>query len=299
MEQVFIQIIYKLTEQILRREYQHDGMLKDLEQHLARAKTLKAEQYEAEILNTMGILFSLASDWQRTVEHYEAAYGIAKHIQHVDLQMKLLNNLSSYYIGVWEHEKSRELLETGIRLNDQHQLKTLITLYLRANYLSVLITLGDFDAAQTEFEIVWKLAEDFDIGKYSRTEYTQIIDHLHSTKAQLDIAGNKCENVLSRLALISGIFAPNQIEIGKLYHAILCQHDDQAAKDMEAQLIKAEGGSLSTATTLEIANFLMHTRQLTWATYFLDQFFAALPTNREVEAGLINYAQHLRQKLSE
>ncbi len=273
MEKVFIQVIYRLTEQILRRDFDPVTTEQELLKHLAKARQIKSRLYEAETLNTLGILYSLASDHGREIEHYELGLAIARELNDLDLQLKFSSNLSETFVALWMLDESRTMLENGIRLCEERQLKSIVSLYLYSNAVKLAVLLGDLETARARFKTAWEISQDTHMGQYSRTEYAQVLAQLHLHKALIDIATRECDDVLNRIELASGlVISSAEIATVGLYHAILCLDHEQTGRDWEQRLIEAEGGSLSAVTALMCADFLARQGEGVWSRHFLKLF---------------------------
>src|SRR5262245_23074778 len=113
MENIFIQKIFGLTEQILRGDYQFEPMREALFTHLQKAQQIGTPRYEAEVLNTIGILYLLAGNTAQNIQYFLQGLAKAQQTDDNDLKIKLLNNLSEAYLGIWDFDSAIRFLDQG------------------------------------------------------------------------------------------------------------------------------------------------------------------------------------------
>src|SRR5882724_8908200 len=70
MESIFITKIFALTEEILRGDYVFEPTRDALQNHLAKAQKMGSVRYEAEALNTFGILHLLAGNSAENIHYF-------------------------------------------------------------------------------------------------------------------------------------------------------------------------------------------------------------------------------------
>lgn len=272
MEDFFIQLMFKLTEEILRGEREFEPTKELLLSHIPKAQKIGSLRYEAEVLNTLGILYLISG---RTDEHFSYfLQGLEKARQtaDTDLKMKILNNLSEISLNVWDMDNASTYIDEGIELGRQHNLNTLVLLYLYSNKLNYLIMRGDFEAAAALLDEAWQRADHADMLKYSRYEYFQVVFIFRNSGIVVDVARGRCEAVLTNLNLVTQFIGDTKnvefhisAHISHVYYELLCSHDEQAARHWEGVALEAAGGKLAWNIALNIATFMMHNRQREWA----------------------------------
>lgn len=165
MEQIFIQKIFALTEQILRGEYTFDPMLKELQNHLARAEKLKMVQYQAEVLNTFGIMYLSVDDAAQSRGYFSRGLERAELTDNIDLKMKLLSNLAEACINLWDIDSADRYADRAFSLNKANNLNDLATLYIYGNKINCQVLQGNFDQAAVLLAEVWRHADSTDLLK--------------------------------------------------------------------------------------------------------------------------------------
>ena len=279
MEAIFIKRVYALTAQILGNEIDLNVALESLNGYLEHAKRLKMQRYEAETLNTLGILYGIIGNIPKQMYYFKSAYEYTELYDDDDhdFVMKTTNNLGVGYYSSWQLEEAKNIFERGITIIDQYDIHTLVAIYIYSNMIELYMIDGDFEKADTCFERAWLIAQQVKMKDYSRMEFFIIVTSLHHQKAQIDIALGNCEAVNERLALASEQIEKTSHKILhqandliRMYHALICEKDEIKAKTYEDDLLAQLGGSFSTDKALETSIFLKHNHQPEWAKRYVS-----------------------------
>jgi len=278
MEKVFIQKIFQITERILRRDMADDVALRELKAHLKKAEQMNFQQYEVEVLNTLGILYSMQEDVLQAKEYWMEALEKVKHIDEPDLSVKLLNNLSSLLLDMWAVEEAIEYAERGLSIVQQHQMKTLTTLYIYGTITACHMALGRYKQAEEVYKIFWVIAHETTLHRYSRYEYAQIITTIHETRVQLDIVARDDAAFQSNIKTLASFVEQmnrndfsDSLLIQGLYYALIVHNDESAARIWELNLLQRHPEGLRLTQLLPLTNFLFYNQQLTWAKKYAQQ----------------------------
>lgn len=278
MEKIFIQKIFQITEHILRRDIADDVALRELKAHLRKAEQMNFQQYEVEVLNTLGILYSMQEDVLQAKEYWMEALEKVKQIDEPDLSVKLLNNLSSLLLDMWAVEEAIEYAERGLSIVQQHQMKTLTTLYIYGTITACHMALGRYKQAEEVYKIFWVIAHETTLQRYSRYEYAQIITAIHETRVQLDIVARDDAAFQSNIKTLASFVEQmnrddfsDSLVIQGLYYALIVHNDESAARIWELNLLERHPDGLRLAQLLPLTNFLFYNQQLTWAKKYAQQ----------------------------
>lgn len=303
MEQIFIQKIYKLTEQIIGREYEFDKMHRDLNNHLAKARRINAPLYEAETLNTFGILYGVEGDLSQQMHYFKTALEHGYDLGDARFIIKISNNLGSLYSNAWDLEQAQRVLKRGVDLIEQHAIRNLPTVYIYANLTDIELKRGDFATAETYHDTGWACTHNIDLENYSKMEYFQIVIVLQQQKAMLDIFHQRGDDALSTLRLIheqtsttARTDLTRQIDWVRLYHALICQQDEAAARTIEADLKASNDGRFVPDNLLSAAHFLFYNQQKAWAERYATTFITQ--ADDKTPPMMIQHARHIQQNAS-
>lgn len=278
MEKVFIQKIFQITERILRRDMDDDVALKELKAHLKKAEQMNFRHYEVEVLNTLGILYSMQDDMLQARDYWVEALEKAQHINEPDLFVKLSNNLAEQLIDMWEMDDAITCAERGLETVRQHQMKTLTTLYIYGTTVSCHMAQGHFAQAEEMCKRFWELAQEATLQKYSRYEYAQIITLMHETRVQLDIVArddaafqNDIKTLSSFVEQMNREDFSDSLLIQGLFYAVIMHHDETAATFWEQKLMERHPTGLRLTQLLRLANFLFYNQKCAWARKYAQQ----------------------------
>jgi len=303
VEQIFIQKIYKLTEQIIGRDYDFDKMYRDLNNHLAKARRINMPLYEAETLNTLGILYGIEGNFSQQMHYFKTALEHGYDLEDARFIVKLSNNLGSLYSNVWDLEQAQSVLKRGVDLIEQHAIRNLPTVYIYANLTDIQLKRGDFATAETYQDTGWKSTHNIDLENYSKMEYFQIVVILQQQKAMLDIFHQRGDDALGTLRLIheqtsatSRADLTRQIDWVRLYHALICQQDETAARTIETQLRASNDEQLDPDSLLSAAHFLFYNQQKSWAQRYAATFIAQ--ANDDTPPLMMQCARHIQRQAS-
>jgi tetratricopeptide (TPR) repeat protein len=300
VEGIFIQKIFALTEAILRGDFQFEPTRQELQNHLAKAQKMGSSRYEAEVLNTLGILHLMVGNSSQYIQYFLQGFEKASQTDDADLKTKLLNNLSEVYMLIWDIDSSNRYLDQGIALGEQHQLKTLVMLYLYSNKINYWVLQGDFEQAATLLDDAWRLAETPNLLKYSKYEYLQVIFLLRNLRAMVEIALNHCEAALSPLQIAVGLAKETKnpdfhilAHLSQLYHTVICKHDDASAAQWEKAAAEAGGGELPFNPALNAALFMMHNNQPRWAEKFANMVLEQAARGKPIPPAATAHAERI------
>ncbi len=304
MENIFIHNIFTLTEAILRGDQPFDTALAQLETHLARARKIKSVRYEAEVLNTLGILYMFAG--KREVERHYFSEGLEKALlsDDIDLKLKLLSNSSESYLEDWEFDSANRFLDEGMALGQQNNLTTLTMLYVYSNKANWLVQRGDFKQAADVLNTVWTIAENTEILKYSKYEYLQVVFLIQNTRAITEIALHRCESALPPLRHAAALVLNMKnvdyhvlINFSQLYFALFCKENAEEAHEWESKAAEAAGGQLTYKHLLPAASFMMHNHQETWAKKYAALVMEQQANQMPIPAAAVTYARSIIENL--
>lgn len=278
MEKVFIQKIFQITERILRRDIEDDVALKELKAHLKKAEQMNFQHYEVEVLNTLGILYSMQDDVLQAKEYCLEALEKAEHVNDPDLSVKLANNLAETLLDMGEVDEAFTCVERGLDIVEQHQMKTLTTLYIYGTTVACHMARGDFKQAEAICKRFWEMAQEATLQKYSRYEYAQIITLMHETRVQLDLVARNDAAFQSDIKTLAGFVEQmnrddftDSLMIQSLYYALIIHNDEDAAKVWEQNLLLKHPNGLRLSQRLRLANFLSYNQQCAWARKYAQQ----------------------------
>jgi tetratricopeptide (TPR) repeat protein len=298
LENIFIQKIFALTEEILRGDFQFEPMKAELDTHLAKAQKMQLPRYEAEVFNTLGALYLLNGDRPQGTDYFLSGLKKALQTDDTDLKMKLLNNLSETYLEACDFEQARVYLDEGLALGRQYQLTTLVMLYLYSNKVNYWVLKGDFAQAGALLDEAWQIAETPDLLKYSKYEYLQVVFLLRNLKAVIEIASGHCEAALAPLQLAVGLAQDTKnvdyhvlTHISRLYYDLLCKRDETSARHWEKTAVETRGGPLPYNTALNIALFMLHNRQYSWAEQYARLVLEQARQDKRVPTAAVSYAE--------
>jgi tetratricopeptide (TPR) repeat protein len=278
VEKVFIQKIFQITERILRRDVDDAEVLQQLQGHLRKAQQMNFQQYEAEVLNTLGILASMQADPEQAQSYWRQALETAEEVGEADLLVKLLNNLSSALLETWQIDEAIQYVQRGLSIVQQHGMKTLTTLYIYGTAVSCHMALGQYKQAEEVHNTFLALVQEASLHNYSRFEYAQIITSMHEVRVQLDIVARDNERFLVDINTLKSFveqinrddFTDGLIVQGLLY-ALIIHNDEKAALYWEQQLIERHEGMIHLAQLLPLANFLIYNQRPVWAKKYAQQ----------------------------
>lgn len=300
MESLYIQQIFRLTESILRGEYQFETTQRILQNHLDRARNLNLPVYEAEVLNTLGILHLLAGHVDQQQMLFLQGLEKANQTSNIDLRMKLCNNLTEVYLENWDFENAERYLSQGLALGREEHSRTLVMLYLYSNSINFWTLRGDYAQAATLLEEVWKLGEAVDLLQYSRYEYFQVIFLLRNLQAVVDIAQGNCESALAALHLAQELTRSTTnadyhrlVRITRFYYALLCKRDEAEAAQAESAVREAAEEKLPFNFALTIAYFMHHNRQPALARKYAQMALNEAETNANIPASALVHARRI------
>jgi tetratricopeptide (TPR) repeat protein len=278
VENIFIQKIFQITERILRRDMNDALALKELKAHLKKAEQMNFQHYEVEVLNTLGILYSMQDDGQQAKEYWMEALEKAQHVNDADLSVKLSNNLAEQLLDMWEVEQAIQYADRGLSIVKQHQMKTLTTLYIYGTIIACHMALGQFEQAEQIYKVFWEMAQEATLQKYSRYEYAQIITLMHETRVQLDLVARNDAAFQSDIKTLASFVEQmnrddfsDALIIQGLYYALIIHNDESAAKIWEQNLLLRHPNGLRLPQLLKLTNFLFYNQQCSWAKKYAQQ----------------------------
>jgi tetratricopeptide (TPR) repeat protein len=304
MENIFIQKIFALTEEILRGDYQFASMREALRSHLQKAQKIGSPRYEAEVLNTLGILHLLEGNAVQNIQYFSQGLAKARQTDDNDLKIKLLNNLSEAYLGIWDFASANQYLDEGMALGKEYQPNTLPMLYLYSNKINYHVLQGEYVKASTVVDEAWQVAENPDLLKYSRYEYLQVIFLLRNLKAVIEIALGHCEAVASPLQLAAGLAQETKntdyhilTYLSRLYYDLICKHDEISAANWEKTAFEAGGGQLGFSPALNTAFFMLHNKQPARAKKYANLVLEQAAKDSQVPAGAVAHAHRILETI--
>ncbi|GEM_PF-2098244 len=278
MEKVFIQKIFHITELILRREINDDVTLKELHTHLKKAQQMNFPHYEAEVLNTLGVLYSMQDNMAESLLYWEQALEKATDLNDIDLSLKLLSNLSSSLLEIWDLDRGTAYAQKGMQIVQANHMNTLTALYIYAANTDIEMIQGHYQQAEELYQTFWTLAQETSLLNYSRFEYAQIITAMYDVRTQLDLVAKDAVNFQADLRMLASFVDQMGRDdftavllIEYLYAALILHHDDAAAAEHERKLIDLYHGKLPLPRLIQMANFLAYNQQPAWARKYAQQ----------------------------
>lgn len=304
MEQIFIQKIYKITEQIIGQNHDFDKTLKALQSHLTKSRKIQSSRYEAETLNTIGILYAISGNISQQMFHFQFALEIAYELNDIDLLIKLTNNLGETYLGVWQLQEARAVLDKGIILIKDKYMHLLGSLYIYANTIELQIRRGEFQIARTYYDSVWEAAGKTDLKGYSQTEYTQIIILLNKHKFMLDIVDGENDRAKATLTLMQEqIKNSNRLDFMPIhdlmfiYYTLISENDDEKSRELEKQFMETHD-SLTIEQILQSAYFFLYNQKPHWAQRYSTMILDRAKSEQEIQENALKHAQIILQKVA-
>lgn len=302
MEQIFIQKIYKITEQIISQNHDFDKTLKDLQSHLTKSRKMQSAKYEAETLNTIGILYAISGNVSQQMFYFQFALEIAYELDDIDLLIKLINNLGETYLGVWQLQEAKAILDKGIAIVKDKHMHLLGSLYIYASKIELQIREGEFHIARTYYDYVWDAAGKTDLKTYSQTEYTQIIILLNQHKFILDLVAREDSQAKSTLTLMyEQIQNANRLDFMPLhdlmliYYTLISENDDAKSRKLEKQFIETHN-SLTVEQVLQSAYFFLYNHKLDWAQRYSTMILDRAKSGQEIQENALKHAQTILEK---
>jgi len=304
MEKIFIQKIYKLTEQIFQADYTYDAMLEELKTHLEKSRQMKSRPYEVEVLNTIGILYAIEEDIPNQLKYFQEALEQAYHTENEDLIIKTNNNTASTLISLWQLDEADKALKRAIDMIEKQNLRVIGAIYCYSNIVTISMIRGQFQSAQQYLDKGFAIAQNVDMKQYSRTEYVQILISLYQARAMLNMHSGNYSKVLDDLKL-SGeqIKATGRDDMAQdnrrmyMLYALIGEQDNAKAATFEQDYIKYLV-AFSPSTTLQTAIFLWHNDQLAWAKRYAQQVLDNTDDNDKTMILFREHAQSLLDRLS-
>jgi hypothetical protein len=277
-------------------------MKTEIETHLAKARQIGSGRYEAEVLNTLSILYLMQGDHKISKQYLKDALEKSRSVDDADLKIKLLSNLAEECLLTWDLHEASQYLDEGVAFGKERGLNTLVMLYLYGNKIAYQIVLGQFAEAEALQSEVWKMAEDTRLLQYSKYEYFQIIFLLRNAKAVIETALGHCEASLEALQIATALVqSTNNVEyrtsahLSQMYYELLCKKDENAARAWEAKALEASGGSWLFSTALNIAFFMMHNHKPEWARRFAQIAQDKAASDPAVSSHALGYVRQILQ----
>lgn len=268
MENDYLQQVSELNAKVLRQSIDLDDAETDLHDHLLKARQKNLYAYEAETLNTLGIVYALQGNVPQQLKYFNMALARTKEYNDINFRVKMINNLANSYLGIWELEKALRILEKGVEFIELEQINLIGSAYIYSGIVDVFIRKGAFDFAKNYFEKAQEFTEGFSANERTQVAYFQVVTNLDLFKIQLDIIDQNYETVEQDLNMIRdqlGEDGPDdlieELDIRRLYQTVIIEQNQEKASKIHTRL----RDNISTDRALSICHFFLHTKQNRWA----------------------------------
>jgi len=301
MEKVFIQKIFQITEQILRRDIDDDTALKELQSHLKKAQQMGLQHYEVEVLNTFGVLYAMKNNSSQAISYWEKALEKSSDLNDIDTSLKLLSNLASSLLEIWDLDKGVAYAQKSLQIVETNQMNTLTSLYIYAANIDMWMMQGRYQQAEALYKTFWTMAETTSLQNYSRFEYAQIITAMYDVRAQLDIVARNASSFQTHINMVTSLVEQMNRDdfialllIEHLYEALILQDNDSSAREYESKLIALYQGTIPLVRLMQMANFLAYNAQPVWARKYAQQVLD-IAAHEFIPAPMFKKAQAIMQ----
>jgi hypothetical protein len=282
MEPIFVQKIFKLTEQLLRGDLNPANSLPELQAHLKKSRELKMRLYEAEVLNTLAIAYYLQEDLTTAHTSWSQMLPIAQELEHDDLLTKAYNNLAELMHRLYEYEAALHYSQAGLTIIQTRYPNTLVGLYLHNTHVTALLMLGRVAEAESTAAAFWEAVNQTKLQQYSRFEYAQVIIMMHHNGCQLALVSRDGARFQHHRQLLGELAAQANLAdfsatsaLYVLLHTLLIAEDPALAQEQEAQLRTLQAGTLPLSQLALLFNLLWHTQHHTAAKRYAEQILTA------------------------